>query len=244
MLQRRSGYKSYSNRILLNDGQNNLVNYLPDGSNRCLISDSVWVVFLTSFAKGNYDYIRMNEKILSDHYSFMFPPNHYMFEAFDSKVCQMIEGGIIDFAIKSFPIFDKHRDKSSEGEHKILTMEHLGIWFNFLIGLLLLSTSVLIVEILVKYIERKVIESTVKEPVNTSSMIDPIFIPARENFHRQFSKKLRFKHLKLERSKSAPMSIRLWKFQYMFEHFCRCFLMTVILFSLVLEKNKVWAIPG
>jgi hypothetical protein len=71
--------------------------------------------------------------------------NSFMFKAYNDKVVQLLESGIIEWFLRMFkprkPIVDDYR--------VALSLDHLTIWFKLWIGLLLVATSVFLAELFI-----------------------------------------------------------------------------------------------
>jgi hypothetical protein len=87
--------------------------------------------------------------VLTDQVGFAFPVNHFMFKAYNNKIVQMIEGGLIEFfseqAMNSVRQIHNLKHSWMVITAKIdvaLGLDHIGIWFlicAFLLGFATLS---------------------------------------------------------------------------------------------------------
>lgn len=93
----------------------------------------------------------MKQKIISDHWGLMFPKDHYMFHAFNKKIVELVEAGIAKHILKITKKHPDYEDEVIDLEPKVLTMEHLGIWFLILTGLLGISLLCFFVEFISKF---------------------------------------------------------------------------------------------
>jgi tRNA(His) 5'-end guanylyltransferase len=88
-------------------------------------SDTLKSILKTT--NGRFKYTKLNEKIVSDHLSFIFKRNHFMFEAFNRKLVQMIESGFAEkFVTELDSNYAKHQ---SDDGTSALCFDHLGIGF-------------------------------------------------------------------------------------------------------------------
>jgi hypothetical protein len=105
-------------------------------------------------SKGNFRYLVLAERILSDHWSFIFEDrNNFMFEAFNRKVLQLVESGI---AAKIIEDSTKFRETPELHEPKVLTLNHVGVWFVIWLCFLCGAAAVFVVELLVNKMLEKV----------------------------------------------------------------------------------------
>lgn len=121
-----------------------ITDLLEDGSKRAIITDSNKLTSMIENSAEIFKYTRLNEKILTDHWGFLFQdPNNFMFTAFNRKVVQLVESGIAKRNVEQFISGAKPEEQS---EPCVLTLDHMGIWFLILLGCLLLSLSCIIME--------------------------------------------------------------------------------------------------
>lgn len=114
----------------------NITDLLVEGSDRGLITDTSFFSLMLYYTNGTFKYTRLEEKIISDHYGFMFTVNHFIFKALNSKVVQLVESGIADRNVKDFCSRCKSRGGDND-EPAVLTLDHLGIWFLIWIGFMI-----------------------------------------------------------------------------------------------------------
>lgn len=92
---------------------------------------------------GSMKFMKLQERILSDHWGFQFMNNDFFLKPFNRIMTQLFESGIADHIVKSEAFV---RYETSEDKPVILTFYHLGVWFFLLIFLLALSILVFIIE--------------------------------------------------------------------------------------------------
>lgn len=82
---------------------------LVDGAKQGVATDSNSIADIAKKANGTFQHLKLNEKIMSDHWSFLFEePNSFMFDAFNRKVFQLVESGIAERNVKEFTSFRKN----------------------------------------------------------------------------------------------------------------------------------------
>jgi hypothetical protein len=119
---------------------------MKDDRKVAVIIDTNDLLDLKTNSTETFKYLVLAEKILSDHWSFIFDDrNNFIFEAFNRKVLQLIESGI---ARKIIEESTKFREASESHEPKVLTMHHVGVWFIIWICFLCGATAVFVVELL------------------------------------------------------------------------------------------------
>jgi phosphoribosyl-ATP pyrophosphohydrolase len=120
---------------------------LVDGSNRGVITDSNWLSVLMRQSEGTFKYTKLEEKIISDHWGFVFPVDSFMFKAFDRKISQLVESGIAQKIVEEFVEFSEEKPSDDPA---VLTLGHLDIWFYALMGLLCVALLCFLAEIWMK----------------------------------------------------------------------------------------------
>jgi hypothetical protein len=118
---------------------------LRDGAKQALIIDANDNKLIRK-SNGTFNYPVLKERILSDHWSFVFEkPNHFMFDAFDRKSVQLFESGIASKIIRDFTKFKK---VIVSNDAQQLTMAHLEIWFQIWFYFICAATICFIFEVL------------------------------------------------------------------------------------------------
>ena len=130
---------------------------LADGSKRAVITDSNHVSSLAKSTDGDFNYKVMEEKIISDHLSFMMEDRtNFLHKIFDRKMQQLVEGGI---AKKIVNDASRIKLKKSDSGPNILTLHHVKIWFIIWLYGLLVAFLAIVVEFVFKYVEKKIIKT-------------------------------------------------------------------------------------
>jgi hypothetical protein len=122
-----------------------LAQLLTDGSNRAFVTDNHRLSFLEKSLNRSKKFTKLNEKILSDSWGFIFGTQDFMFDAFDRKISQLVEAGISQKIIKNAL---KVAEKPIDDSVVTLTMGHLDIWFFVLLIMLTVSGAVFVGEVL------------------------------------------------------------------------------------------------
>jgi hypothetical protein len=121
---------------------------LTDGSKNAVPTDTFTLKMLAKESKNIFNLKIMKEKVISDHLSFMIQDrNNYLFKRFDEKLSRLVESGI---AKKIVDEYTTVRHDEEEQEPKQLTLDHLGLWFIFLLCGLAGSLVVLLTEIVTR----------------------------------------------------------------------------------------------
>jgi hypothetical protein len=121
---------------------------LTDGSKNAIPIDTFKLKMLTKKSKSIMSHKIMKQRVISDHLSFLVQDKYnFLFKRFDEKLSQLVESGI---AKKIVDDYTAVRYREEEQEPKRLTLDHLGLWFIFLLCGLVGSFAVLLIEIITK----------------------------------------------------------------------------------------------
>jgi hypothetical protein len=71
-------------------------------------------------------YVVLKEKILSDLVGFVMDTHSFMIEAYNDKIVQLIESGIIGFIWKRI---NRNYHRTDDSDQTSLSLDHLLIWF-------------------------------------------------------------------------------------------------------------------
>lgn len=99
---------------------------------------------------GQVDFAQLSERIISDHIGFVLPKHSFIFKAFNRKLNQLVEGGLIEKLTKS-----KVQIKPEESEPTQLSLDHLEIWFQTCFVLLCFAIFSFIIELVWKKLSEK-----------------------------------------------------------------------------------------
>jgi hypothetical protein len=139
---------STSVRVLLLNATDKWTFYrnLTDGSKRALFTDTQGLAYFQKVIapKEPPTYIVLKEKIISDYLGIEFPMNHFLFDAYNDKIIQMTETGILQKILEP----EKHKPVASD-DPVPLSLDHLSIWFLLWIGMLLITAFVFLGEVFV-----------------------------------------------------------------------------------------------
>ena len=135
-------------RVISIPENSSISDLLVDGSNNAFVTDSDYLSFLEKYSKESKKFTKLSEKILSNHWGFHFQTNDFMFKAFSRKIVQLVESGVSDLIVNNETSINDEKDAAAEPV--VLTMFHLGIWFQFLFGMLAASALFFGLECLVK----------------------------------------------------------------------------------------------
>jgi hypothetical protein len=122
-----------------------LIELLVDGANKAYVTDRDWYEELEYGSEGTANFAVLEEIVLSDHWGFRFEVNHYMYDAFNRKIVQLVESGLADVLVKNAT--KKWRKVEAEEEHVALTIDHLAVWFYLWLILLGIALLAFIVEV-------------------------------------------------------------------------------------------------
>jgi hypothetical protein len=122
-----------------------ITDLLKDGSNRGIATDTNWLNFIIANSSGRFKYTKLEEKVMSDHWGFVFDYNHSLYKAFNSKIVQLVEAGLAGYIVSQ----DTARSVVEEKSNVVLTMEHLGIWFIIALCFIGCAVVVFLMEIVV-----------------------------------------------------------------------------------------------
>jgi hypothetical protein len=120
-----------------------IANLLQDGTNRGFITDTDWLSVLVKAAKGNVQFTKLNERIISNYWGLSFDSTSFIYKAFDRKICQLVESGIAEKIVSEFV---SYRSEEVVDEPVVLTLSHLEYWFFAWAALLALALVCFVVE--------------------------------------------------------------------------------------------------
>lgn len=110
---------------------------LRDGSNCAFVTNTQYLKYLEKSFNGTKKFTVLKERILSEHWGFMFHVTDYMYKTFNRRIIQLVESGISDLMIrqetKVIPKIEEYKDTP-------LGMEHLENWFIILLIMLGICT--------------------------------------------------------------------------------------------------------
>lgn len=108
------------------------------------MTDTDYLRYLYKNSEGREKFTVLNEKILSNQMGFKFLANDFLFEAFNKKIVQFVESGVADLIIRNESRF---KDTNFENlEPLILTLSHLGVWFQILLVFLSVGSLCFVLE--------------------------------------------------------------------------------------------------
>jgi hypothetical protein len=118
--------------FLNNTAQRNLFKTVTDGAKQAIhyLRES------GSNYTGPPNFVILKEKIASEYYGFGMAVNSFMFKAYNDKVAQLHESGIIEWIHRIF----KPKKPIITDKRVSLSLDHLMIWFKLWIGLLLAAS--------------------------------------------------------------------------------------------------------
>ena len=115
-----------------------------EGSNRGFVTDTDHLSFIEKMSNGTEKFTKLNEKLLSNHWGFQFWANDFIFKAFNRKIKQLVEAGVVDVIIKNESRFN---DLNVENHGPVmLTLDHLGTWFIIWLAFLAVSSVSFLLE--------------------------------------------------------------------------------------------------
>jgi hypothetical protein len=101
---------------------------LADDSNVGYVTEDVYLDRLYHISNKTFNFTVLNEKVLTNYQGFLFFNFDFIFKAFNQKIVQMLEGGILKF------IVDKEAPPMKQVEYPdvpiVLGLHHLGVWFH------------------------------------------------------------------------------------------------------------------
>lgn len=97
------------------------------------------------------------EPLTREHISFAFDANHYIFEAFNTKVVQLVESGLARKFIDDDELFVKEFKATSAGP-KVITMDHLEFGFQIWLFLLAVAALVFLLECAYRFLSVKLLK--------------------------------------------------------------------------------------
>lgn len=116
---------------------------LTDGSKTCVILSTEKLNEIIKESNNAFTFTKLNEKIISDHWGFVFEMNEFMFEPFNRKVVQLVESGIAErfVTVGNATKFEK------KVEPPAITLNMLSVWFKLWAILMGLALFVFLVEL-------------------------------------------------------------------------------------------------
>jgi hypothetical protein len=120
----------------------NIQKNLTDGSKMATFVD--YYGAYGAVDEENPTYVVLKEKITSDCIAIVMPANFFLLNAFNERITQMIESGIME------KIFRTEAKKPEESQPAVLSFDHLLIWFMLWAGLLLIASAVFVGEVLAR----------------------------------------------------------------------------------------------
>lgn len=102
-------------------------NLLSDSSKRGVAVSSELLAHLLKASKGKLKINELDEKIISNHVSYTFTKNDYMFKPFNNKLVQLVEAGLADYYVKHYA--NPYTQEGQMDERVVLTLDHLGTGF-------------------------------------------------------------------------------------------------------------------
>lgn len=124
-----------------------LFDILADSANLGYMFDSDAFYYFNREHHGQYQFMKLPEKVMVNHKSFVFPRNHFIPLVFERKIPQLVEAGITERILKEFEYSDR---KSHDDKRKVLTIEHLSVGFKIWLLFLALSFGFFCLELLLK----------------------------------------------------------------------------------------------
>lgn len=109
-----------------------------------MVTNNIHVSQLRKRSNFTFKYTQLKEQIISDHIGFYFPWNHFLHEAFDRKLGQMIESGITKKLVDEASFM--RVQSTDDYEPLVLTMDHLDVVFQLWLAGLLTSTLEFLLE--------------------------------------------------------------------------------------------------
>jgi hypothetical protein len=106
----------------------------------------------------NPTYVVLKEKIISDCIAIVMPANSFLLNAFNERITQMIESGIME------KIFRTEAKKPEESQPVVLSIDHLLIWFMLWAGLLLIAGAVFVCEVIARKLPKIIKKSSKTSP--------------------------------------------------------------------------------
>jgi hypothetical protein len=116
---------------------------LTDGSKKATFVGFGGIEYMK---EGNPTFVVLKDKIISDCMSFETTANFYLFNAFNEKITQMVESGIMEWVLR------QKASKPEESEPVELSLDHLSIWFKLWAGFLLIASVAFVGEVLTQKI--------------------------------------------------------------------------------------------
>lgn len=109
--------------------------------------------------KSVFSWSVVEEKIITEHFGFMFSGNHYFYDALNAKIFQLFESGISDRIVENEKkggvfkrcenLLETYKKPMEENFPVVLTVYHFQPWFYALSAFLSLALAVFVIEIIV-----------------------------------------------------------------------------------------------
>lgn len=129
-----------------------LSSLLSDGSKTAFFTDTENLKFLTKSHNGSVKFTKLNQNLLTNHWSFMFFKNHFILKAFNRKIPQLVESGIADLIIKTEA---QYKERVLDTLTKPLAFKHLEYWFKLVLILYGTAGFLFVVEVLIGLLVQK-----------------------------------------------------------------------------------------
>lgn len=131
----------------LEDNEEFFNDFLKEGSNRGVITDSDNLRKVSSNLNHHPPWSLLKEKIISDFKGFWLRKNSFMYQPMNRKVVQFFESGIASHEVSKYRYIKKFEDDSGP---KVLTLEHLDAGFYIWLVCIAAATLVFILELCFK----------------------------------------------------------------------------------------------
>jgi hypothetical protein len=92
----------------------------------------------------------LKERVAYDYYGLQLPVNHFIFDALNLKISQLVESGIMDKIAEKYKPEVKPTDPS---DPTVLTLDQLLIWFELWFLFLLIATVFFLLEFLLRKLQ-------------------------------------------------------------------------------------------
>jgi hypothetical protein len=126
---------------------------LSDGSNRAYFTDTETLSFIERHHNGSQNFTKLDQKVLTNHWGFVFTSNDFIFKAFNRRISQLVESGLVQKTIRDEAEFVKH---VKEEEPTSLSLEHFEYWMKLCAILLGVSVIAFVGEVLGRRLEKAI----------------------------------------------------------------------------------------
>jgi hypothetical protein len=123
---------------------------LPVGSKNFVVTDNLHLSALMK--KANFDYLVLDEKIMSENMAFFFPWNHFLHDAFDRKLSQLVDSGVAGKLVDDATFVKRRKVETFD---VVLTMDHLDIVFRIWLAGLITALLSFITELITFQLTKK-----------------------------------------------------------------------------------------